>query len=480
MPPAGVVKRAVKSNRVPQPPFLATVAAGGPAGGAPGSPCLVAFHHGETALGYFNASGFDGASAFTPNLQGGPGSLPNAPQPPDLALYGNGWAIGPNGGAVPAARMQLQNHGFNNGAYPGLTAAPATGQRVPIARAAGIDGGQCATTGMWKYNQSTDPTPPPAGAARQGRRLEVHDVRTGAVATVPVTDSGTGHLRGDVARRFGWFCHVRDLLGRDAHLQQLRNAAAMLGRRLIIKCHFVRLTPDAEVCETQLPNGDRDAWAALYGCLAGPGASRASWDALGLRNLYAVLLGGPDAYTTKSWYATVANGGARLQRCNEAGAAAATPANRGSHVHLVYITVEQSAITAADATTPAAQTALDQLHRFHRRCAMGDDELVEATNGTEINLFNYWQECGNSATSDVKVFGYACVGKNNCRHKTWRGPANWARSVLHTANLQTEWSELIDTLRSVVGRTAAVVRMPFCVPGNAAAMAALPHIPQAY
>ena len=46
----------------------------------------------------------------------------------------------------------------------------------------------------------------------------------------------------------------------------------MLGRRLTIKCHFVRLTPNAEVCDTQLPNGD--AWAALYGCLAGPGGWR--------------------------------------------------------------------------------------------------------------------------------------------------------------------------------------------------------------
>ena len=40
------VTRATKSNRVPQPTFLATVSAGGPGGGAPGSPCLVAFHCG--------------------------------------------------------------------------------------------------------------------------------------------------------------------------------------------------------------------------------------------------------------------------------------------------------------------------------------------------------------------------------------------------------------------------------------------------
>eukprot|EP00966_Prymnesium_polylepis_P209422 4851181-Prymnesium_polylepis.1 len=94
----------------------------------------------------------------------GPGSAPNTPQPPDLALNGNGWAVGPNGGAVPAVRMQLRNHGFVDGAYPGFAAAPVTGQRVPVARAAGIDGGQCATTRMWKYNRSTDPTPPPVCA----------------------------------------------------------------------------------------------------------------------------------------------------------------------------------------------------------------------------------------------------------------------------------------------------------------------------
>ena len=110
------------------------------------------------------------------------------------------------------------------------------------------------------------------------------------------------------------------------------------------------------------------------------------WDALGLRNLYVVLLGGPDAYTTNSWYATAANGGARLQRCNEASTDAATPANRGSHVHLVYITIEQSAISPTAATTPQAQRALNQFHRFHRRCGIGDDELVEATRSTEVNL----------------------------------------------------------------------------------------------
>lgn len=137
-------------------------------------------------------------------------------------------------------------------------------------------------------------------------------------------------------------------------------------------------------------------------------------------------------------------------------------------------------VSPAESTTPPAQMALDQIHRFHVRCAIGDDELVEATRGTEVNLFNYWQECGASAASDIKVFGYACVGKHGCRDETWRPEANWARAVLHAANLRSEWSELGDMQRSVTGRTAAVVRMPFCAPGNAAAVVALPGIPQAY
>ena len=73
LPTVGVVvKTALKSNLVPQPPFLATVAAGGPAGGGAGHPCLMAWHHGETALGYYNASGYPGFSMFTPDLRAVP------------------------------------------------------------------------------------------------------------------------------------------------------------------------------------------------------------------------------------------------------------------------------------------------------------------------------------------------------------------------------------------------------------------------
>lgn len=195
------------------------------------------------------------------------------------------------------------------------------------------------------------------------------------------------------------------------------------------------------------------------------------------RNLYAVILGGPDAYSTDSWHARAADGSARLQRCDEAGRDSPTNANRGSHAHVIYITVEQAPITSVGATSPGAQTALDQLHRFHGRCAMGQDELVEATAQTEVNLFNYYQEVATVA-SDVKVLGYAAVGKMGARSDAWLPYADWAHDVLHAANLQTEWSEQVQLLRSVAGRLAAVVRMPFCQPGVVAASAALPNIPQ--
>jgi len=129
------------------------------------------------------------------------------------------------------------------------------------------------------------------------------------------------------------------------------------------------------------------------------------------------------------------------------------------------------------ATSPGAQAALDQLHHFHRRCAMGQEELIEATQLTEVNLFNYYQDV-NSVEGDMKVMGYACVTKKGCRAPKWSGEAEWAHEVLHAANLQTEWSEQNVAIRRVVGRMAAVVRMPFSAPGVAAAAAALPNIPQ--
>jgi len=332
---------------------------------------------------------------------------------------------------------------------------------------------------MSKYKTKTGPMlNPPPGVARQGVRVEVHDVRTGASDTVPVTSSGSGELRKPhQQRRFGFFAHIQDLLGRDAHLRDLRRACFLQGRQLHVRVHFVRLTPDSEICDAQLPNGDKDAWAAFYLSLAGPTASRNTWDQNVSRNLYAVILGGPDQYTTNSWHARPVDGGARLQRCDESGSNNPTNATRGSHTHVVYITVEHTAITPGSAFTPGAQTALAQLHRFHRRCAFGQEELVEATHQTDVNLFNYFQNVDNTG-SDMKVMGYSCVNGRGCRHANWneQSTAEWAYEILHSANLQTEWSEDPRT-QIVAARTAAVVRMPFSGPGVAAALAALPNIP---
>ena len=477
-PPGISVKYAFISNRVAQPGFLASVLAPCVAAGVPPR-CLVAFHHGETALGYFNASGYPGESLFTPDVVGGPGSAVNPACAFDLALNGGGWAVGPNGGARPLHRQQLQNHGFTYGSYPGLGAAnPASGVKIPHTRPAGIDAGQCRTTGLWKYGTKTNatPYPQPVGVARQGLRIEVHDVRTGVASTVQVSDSGTGDLqKPHTRRRFGFFCHIMDLLGRDKHLQDLRNACALAGRVLHVGVHFVRLTPDAEICDAHLPNGDKDAWAAYYLSLAGNGASRATWDQNISRNLFAVILGGPDAYTTDSWHARMADGGARLQRCDESGAGNVTPASRGSHAHVIYITVQHAHISSGSAASPGSQAALDQLHRFHHRCAIGQEELVEETQQTEVNLFNYYQNVV-AVVNDMKVFGYACQGKHGCRHNDWSA-AEWAYEVLHDANMQTEWSEDEQTA-IVAARLAAVVRMPFSAPGVAAASTALPNIPQ--
>jgi len=193
-------------------------------------------------------------------------------------------------------------------------------------------------------------------------------------------------------------------------------------------------TPDAEICDTQLPHGDEDAWAALYTNLLGTQqqpATRASWDALGLHNLYAIFLPGPDAFTTKSWHATVANGSARLVRGAENGAAAATPATRGSHVHAVAVTVEQCEVDPALATTPPAQVALDQLHRFALRYAFGQELLIQP-GSTKYFDFNYWQNV-LSVTSTMKVIGYAAVGKDGIRAPGWLIPdwVNWVGSLVH-------------------------------------------------
>ena len=54
------------------------------------------------------------------------------------------------------------------------------------------------------------------------------------VAQLPVTDAANGEFRHVQAeRRFGFFAHVLDLLGRDEHLQDLREAAALVGVALL-------------------------------------------------------------------------------------------------------------------------------------------------------------------------------------------------------------------------------------------------------
>ena len=154
---------------------------------------------------------------------------------------------------------------------------------------------------------------PAPGVARQPRSILLHDVRTarksGTAAMVSVTNSNSWHLPTDhVKRRFGLLTHIYDEIGRDEHVQQMRQASFLRDGRvtLQVKVNFAMWTPDAKICDEYLPNGDKDAWAALYTHLLGTPqqpATRASWNALGLTNVYAVFLPGPDAFTSKSWHA---------------------------------------------------------------------------------------------------------------------------------------------------------------------------------
>ena len=98
---------------------------------------------------------------------------------------------------------------------------------------------------------------------------------------------------------------------------------------------------------------------------------------------------------------------------------------------------------------------------------------------SKYSSHNYYQLCAGML-DDIRVIGYACIGKEGIRNKSWRPQANWARSVLHACGLQTEWSELPVVSRSTVGRLAGVARMPFCGPGNVAASTALANLPQSY
>eukprot|EP00966_Prymnesium_polylepis_P091841 2126064-Prymnesium_polylepis.1 len=326
--------------------------------------------------------------------------------------------------------------------------------------------------------------------------VKIHSIRDGVPMNVTISDrTADGHLRQDIRARFGIRCHILDQLGRDEHLHHLRLAAALNGQQLDVIVHAVRLTPDAEISAT-LPHGDDDIWAAYYTNLVGPGATRASWDALDLSSLYAVLLSGPDAYSTESWSETLADAAANghavpatLQRCNDTligephAGQPKTPNTVGSHAHLLYVTLRLSPVTPGTTTSPAAQLHTDGIHRFHRRCGFGQAELVEE-NTQEPNVFNYWQKTDPSPPSLLKVFAYGSIGKKGCRDVHWEPEAVWARQVLHSANLQTEWSELPDSVihkadgtldyrahpaRRAAARLAAVARMPY------ANWAAVPH-----
>ena len=126
------------------------------------------------------------------------------------------------------------------------------------------------------------------------------------------------------------------------------------------------------------------------------------------------------------------------------------------------------------------QVGLDQVHRFLRRCAFGQDLLItpDPTNRLSYN-YNYWQGM-LSQDDDLRVVGYACVGKKGLRSTAWRPEANWARAVLHSSNLQTEWSELPDNARREAGRLAGVARMPFGAAGIANAITALAALPRTF
>ena len=456
-----IVKRGRKAPLVAQPTFLATVLAGGPEGsGGVERPCRVAFHPPPLDAG--THSQFPGHSMFNPDVVGGPGSALSTQGPPSLAL-------GPNGlGAKPTNRQVLQNPGFHAGAFPWCPGmAPAANVKMPVAQATGIDANNCVTTGMWFYNTATpavlDPAP---GVARQPRSLLVHDISTGVATNVSVTNSITGDLGSSsglqMRRRFGTLMHMIDLIGRDEHLHQLRQASYTRDGHVTLKVNvdFVTWTPDADICDTLLPHGDEDAWAALYTHLLGTQekpATRATWDALGLKNMYSIFLPGPDGFVQKSWHDQ--DHDHRLVRGAENGARVATPATRGSHVHAVCVSVEQCDVDPTSATTVAAQVALDQLHRFARSCGMGQ-ELVYPNNGDPGFNLNYWMSV-SSLSSVVKTIGYATVGKNGLRSPHWRPAANWARAVLAASNLETQWSEKPNAIRSAVGRLAGVARMPF-------------------
>jgi len=254
MPPRGAVYPAAgavvnRGDAVPlvaQPAFLATVVAGGPVGGGGGGnhPCRVAFHPSPVNHGVHAA--YHGEILFTPDRFGGPGSALSALCPPDLAL-------GPAGlGAKPAARQQLMNPGFNGGAHPPIPGpALPPNARTPVGWAVGLDAANSSTTGMWMYNSCTPPVLNPApGVARQPPLVLLHDMRTGAAFNAALTESSTGHLPNlGCCARFGFFAHIIGTLGRDEHLDELRQASLQRDHvvTLEVKTHFVKLAPDAKV-----------------------------------------------------------------------------------------------------------------------------------------------------------------------------------------------------------------------------------------
>ena len=160
-------------------------------------------------------------------------------------------------------------------------------------------------------------------------------------------------------------------------------------------------------------------------------------------------------------------------------------------MHVSYVTVNMAAPGAGSATR-GGQECLYALHRFQKRCGFGDDELVDANAQGSFQNFNFFQDVVGDVVGDVILtMGYDCFGANGSK-PTGAGPdCNWAREVLRAANIEAEWSEREDAafpggappmapVRKVVGRTAAVVRFPFCVPGFPAAMTAVQNLPRGY
>jgi hypothetical protein len=291
-----------------------------------------------------------------------------------------------------------------------------------------------------------------------------------------------------VARQ-GFMAHFWNMLGRDQHLADLRTACRQrYNRDLIVRVLAVCLIPDQRAC-AMLPNGVEDVYAAYFLALAGPAANRASLNAQGCENIYAALLGGPDRFSRASWGETVTN--TIRMHGDDRPESVAAPGHSGSHLHALYVLVEMAPFGDTSTTSANAQRQLARLHEFHCRCGFGDAELEDIHTFNSFQNFNFWSEV-EDVQGDMHAGGYAVFGKKG----TCEGneTTNWARTVLHRSNLESEWSEHdvpavynmygtgppgprgASNMRYWPGRTTAIVRFPYCPPGVANAYAHLPNM----